>query len=414
MTTSSAPAPPLSADESNDTLVGAYRPVIGDGTTGRSRARARWRRWRWPLLVVVILVLLSVLLALAKPLQSQTPVAPDNTTPSGAQALVRVLDDHGIQTTAVSHTADAVSAARSGTTLLVVDNGWLDDDQLAALYDTEADLVLVAPGYETLGTLTAEGLGYATGASGVGDRSAGCSDPDAASAGRIHTPGAGLEPLADTFITCFPVSGTDAGLYAVGQVDGRTIRVFADATPLLNGTITEQGNAALALNALGHHHTLIWYIPSEDEYMNGTESDTSGGALLPPWTTVVFRQLLLVALVAMFWRGRRLGPLVPEDLPVVVRAAETTRGRGRLYRRSKSRGHAAAGLRAATADRVAGVLGLPRSTSAPELIDAVSRATGRPDTDISFLLYGPPPTDDAALLSLARQLDHIESEVHHP
>jgi len=30
------------------------------------------------------------------------------------------------------------------------------------------------------------------------------------------------------------------------------------------------------------------------------------------------------------------------------------------------------------------------------------------------VLYGPPPTDDSGLLKLAHDLDHLESEVHHP
>ena len=47
--------------------------------------------------------------------------------------------------------------------------------------------------------------------------------------------------------------------------------------------------------------------------------------------------VLVLALV----RGRRLGALVPADLPVVVRAVETTQSRAALYRRSADRGRAA-------------------------------------------------------------------------
>ncbi|KFD42729.1 hypothetical protein IU11_18300, partial [Cellulosimicrobium sp. MM] len=75
--------------------------------------------------------------------------------------------------------------------------------------------------------------------------------------------------------------------------------------------------------------------------------------------------------------------------------------------------HAAAGLRASAADRLAHRLGLPRSADAPTVVDAVARATGRPGDQVAQLLYGPPPADDAALLELARHLDRIESEVYH-
>src|SRR5665647_2284492 len=97
---------------------------------------------------------------------------------------------------------------------------------------------------------------------------------------------------------------------------------------------------------------------------------------------------------------------------VTVRAAETTLGRGRLYRRARSRGHAGAALRAGTARRAAARVGLPRSAGATDVIDALARATGRPIEQVAGLLYGPPPTDDAGLLQLARQLDELESEVH--
>ena len=133
---------------------------------------------------------------------------------------------------------------------------------------------------------------------------------------------------------------------------------------------------------------------------------------MPPVVPVLALQLLLVVVVTAVWRGRRLGRLVAEPMPVVVRAAETTRGRGRLYRRGRSYGHAGAALRAGTASRSAARLGLPRSAPAPLVVDAVARATGRRPADVEALLYGPPPTDDRALAQLAHDLDHLESEVH--
>jgi hypothetical protein len=109
-----------------------------------------------------------------------------------------------------------------------------------------------------------------------------------------------------------------------------------------------------------------------------------------------------------------MGPLVVEDLPILVRSAEATRGRARLYRAARARGHAAAGLRASAADRIASRLGLARSSDANTVVDAVVAATNRPSQQVADLLYGPPPADDAALAELARRLDILESEVHRP
>src|SRR5690606_16937832 len=110
---------------------------------------------------------------------------------------------------------------------------------------------------------------------------------------------------------------------------------------------------------LGAHERLVWLVQDPlDTSSTSDEASTPTGALLPSWAGPVGLWALVVALVTAIWRGRRLGPLVPESLPVVVRASETTRGRGRLYRRSRSRGHAAAGLRAGTAERVGQRLGV--------------------------------------------------------
>ena len=60
-------------------------------------------------------------------------------------------------------------------------------------------------------------------------------------------------------------------------------------------------------------------------------------------TWIVWQLWLVVVLVAL-WKGRRLGPLVAEQLPVVVRASETVEGRGRLYRSRRARDRAADGV----------------------------------------------------------------------
>ena len=125
--------------------------------------------------------------------------------------------------------------------------------------------------------------------------------------------------------------------------------------------------------------------------------------------------LLGVAVIALaLARGRRLGRLVPEPLPVVVRAIETTESRGRLYRRAGDPARAAAVLRAGTADRLARRLAVHRGAGPAGLVPAVSRATGRPAVEVADILFGPPPPDDAALIRLAQQLTDLEERAHHP
>ncbi len=124
----------------------------------------------------------------------------------------------------------------------------------------------------------------------------------------------------------------------------------------------------------------------------------------------VYMAIIAVA-VAAFWRGRRLGPVVTEKLPVVVRAAETVEGRGRLYRARRARGRAAASLRAGTIDRLAPRLGLGSNAGQHEVVAAIAARTGQDAHQVGAALYGPPPPDDAGLVALAGYLDLIERQL---
>ncbi|AYD90232.1 hypothetical protein D5R93_09875 [Actinomyces lilanjuaniae] len=110
-------------------------------------------------------------------------------------------------------------------------------------------------------------------------------------------------------------------------------------------------------------------------------------------------------------RGRRLGAIVTEDLPVVVSSTETTLARGRLYRRAADRQRSAAALRAGTARRLGRTLQVPPEAGREHLLDALEGLAGVDRRQADMLLYGPVPPDDKALASLAIRLDHLESEV---
>ena len=388
----------------------ALAVVVGDGTTTRTRAAGRWRRWR-PVFVVLGVVLAGALLAiLPAPRTSTTPLAPDNVGKNGARALAQILGRHGVTVTYVRTLHDAERAAAGGGTLLVVGDYALTPDDARQIAGLDTDLVLVAA-TQFLPEL-APGVGLAYGGGSVPTtRQAECSDEDAVAAGTVTATGA----LTGS-VTCFPSPGSgpgSPGAYAVTtNAAGHRVAVLADATPLTNGALASEGNAALTIRMLGRHDHLTWFLPTLGASDAG--DGTGVGDIVPPWLGVLGLQALVVVLVVALWRGRRLGPVVAERLPVVVPAAETTRGRGRLYRRGRSYGHAAAALRAGAATRMAARLGLPRSADAPATIDAIARASGMPQQDVARLLYGPPPHDDRALATLADELDILESEVNRP
>ena len=398
-TTSAPPAPPAGA-------------VVGDGSTASATTRARWRRHRTTVVIITLLVVVAALAVLPRPRTSGIPMAPDNPSAAGGRAVAQILADRGVRVEYVRTTSAAVARATAGTTLLVTSTDLLDTTQVAALGRTAADLVLVDPSAPALAALSdgradRYGARLATGTAVAAD----CSDPDAQAASRITVDATGLLLVDGSGVVCFPGGDPGTGAYLV-LTGSRRLTAIASAEPLTNDALTRDGNAALALRMLGRHDTLVWYVPSPQDLGTDQVPTPGIGDLLPPQAGLVGVQLLLVALVAALWRGRRLGRLVTEPLPVVVRSSETVRGRGRLYRRSRSYGHAAAALRAGAAHRCATRVGLARSADAATVIDAVAHATSRPSDEVAALLYGPPPTDDAGLTQLARRLDDLESEVH--
>ena len=100
-----------------------------------------------------------------------------------------------------------------------------------------------------------------------------------------------------------------------------------------------------------------------------------------------------------------------EPVPVVVRAAETVEGRGRLYRAHRAREQAADNLRSAAVSRIATWVGGASTMTPRRLVDAVSARVGQDSGEVERLLYGPVPEDDRALVRLADDIDALERRV---
>jgi hypothetical protein len=380
--------------------------TLGDGTTTRQRVAARWRRSRVALGVLVLLVAAGALGVLATGRGTSGALDPGSAEPQGARALAQVLQRQGVEVVRASRVAEAAPAAGAGSTLLVVSPDVLDPDRLADLAATDADLVLVEPDGPVL-----RALAPALEPAGVVDaavRPAGCDDVDAAAAGRALAGGHLVRAAPDAGATtvCFPDAGDgSAGSYAVTSAGGRTVRVVGQSAVLSNDRLGDDGNAALALRALGAHPRLVWLMASPLDTAADAQPTTSD--LLPGWVPWAAVQLGVVALLAVLWRARRLGRLVPEPLPVVVRSAETAEGRAALYRSAAARDRAAAVLRAAALRRLGARLGLPATASADQVVTATARAAGRDPVAVRALLLGPAPPDEGALVALADDLDTL-------
>ncbi|MEW9527151.1 DUF4350 domain-containing protein [Microbispora sp. NPDC049125] len=370
------------------------------------RAPGLWRRLRG-ILVVGLLVLAAALVpALMAPRTEGRFADPADASLDGALALARLLDAHGVKVARVDDADDALAVADAGSQLLVTDASMLSRDEATRLAASGADRLILGTSY--LDVLAAKVTVKRQGTR-VRSREPGCGLREAVHAGSARMGGVSFTaPPGST--GCYQADGLPT---LVRYADGaRTVTVVGDAAFLTNRRLAEDGDAALAVNLAGAKRTLVWIVPPAlSDIDAGGHGGSSFGDLIPsgvPWA--VFQLAVAVAVLAL-WRGRRLGPVVAERLPVVVRAAETVEGRGRLYRSRRARDLASWALRAAAADRLTPRLGLPRTASPDEIVAAVAVRTGQEMEHVRSALYGPAPSGDAGLVALADYLDSLERQV---
>ncbi|NIH82350.1 DUF4350 domain-containing protein [Amycolatopsis viridis] len=360
-----------------------------------------WRAARAPVVIAVIVVLGALVVLLGSAGQQHGSLDPGSADPGGSRALARLLDRAGVRIVTARTYADAEAALRDGATLLVTAPDLVDPGKLAALRARAADAVLIGPGDRVLSVLTPGVAG--TGEPGTGVREPACTVAAAVAAGNAVLGGHAYAAHGRAR-SCY--DGTLLQLPG----DRGTTTILGDGTPMTNDRLADEGDAALALRLLGRSATLVWYLPSPSDTGNGLGARAFTDLVPGPW---LFGTIQLGAAVVLFalWRARRLGPVVTERLPVAVRAAETTEGRARLYRRAGAAGHAADTLRQAALNRMRPLLGLGPVAEAQAVVAAVAARTGRPGPAIEELLYGPAPGDDAGLVRLADELDRIEREI---
>jgi hypothetical protein len=361
---------------------------------------------------LVFVIVAVIVFAVTRPREREIDfLSPTSGSPDGARAVVNVLRDQGVDVEPATTLAEvrAVDSDPAATTLLLYDAYLvLGEDQHRELLRL-ADRVVVLDAVDTELDVFAPGVIYDSNGFGQTFR-ADCDLPAAQKAETV----AGSPYLydideADNDVTgCFE---TGDGLHAVvdTRTSGADVTIVGISQVFTNSRILDAGNAAFALNLVGEHETLIWYRPDLSELDSG-EIPTAVG-LTPPWVTPLILLVLLFGLAAAIWRGRRLGALVTERLPVVVRANETMEGRARLYERAGSREHALDSLRIGAISRLAKLSGLPRRATFDEVIDAVAALTGRSRDDLSALLVDRIPGSDGDLVELSDDLLLLEAEL---
>ena len=349
--------------------------------------------------------------------------------PTSDSALLNLLSQQGVRYFYRSVSALPANYSGHDATLVIGEGDALNPGDFAKLAGAGFSRVIVLGGNDAvLGTFAPQIRVHAFGLGSPEPVDPSCAQTDALAAG-----GADLKDPTATFVVdanggavgCYPVDGFPTFAYAdEGPSD---VVALGSATFFENDQLASAGNAALALRLFGAHPLLVWLLP--DIPGSGLAPDQGGGggsgggsgasgptltSLMPSWIWWVLLQLLIALLLAAYWRGRRLGAVVTERLPVTVRAAETVEGHARLYRRANAHGRAAELLRKAAASRMAGYVGVPaaRAHADPSVLVApVAARLNVAEDQVAGLLTGAAPQSEAELVQLADHLDRLEQEV---
>ena len=370
------------------------------------------RSARGPLLLGGALLLVVTLLGVLSATGPGGRLDPDSFAPAGSRAIAEVLRAGGVEVVRVDTVATARAAAAGGGTLVLPVPQALATSELAQLADLDVRFVVVGADNSVLTSLGV--AAEVSGTTGVEQRRPACDLPAATAAGDVDLGGLTYRGTGtgNRAIGCY-ASGGEATLL---HLDRATLLGSGDL--LTNDRLDERGNAALALGLLSGRRSgggdtvanverVIWLLPLPGRVVAAGDQ--------PPLSDLVADgvkagalQLAVVIVVLALWRARRLGRVVEEPLPVVVRASEAVEGRGRLYRAAGARGQTAEALRAATRDRLVRRTGSGLATSRPSLVGVLAERTGTDPATLDALLYGAAPADDGALLRLADDLQNLE------
>jgi hypothetical protein len=419
------------------TAVAPATPAAGE--PGRTHVTSGTRR-RWPRLVVpVAVVALFWALALAAhshqqpDLRDPGTLSPTGTGPHGSSQLADRLRQQGVTVIPVTSTDAALAtASRLDATIFVPTPelaGWWLLDGLRQAQGRDHRVVLVRPGARArdVADIVLTRSRWATRT--VAPR---CDLPEAVAAGAAavyRDVYAGGECYGGSLIE-HHLHGVD--IVAVGATD-----------PFRNDRIDEAGNATLATGLLSRHGRVIWLdVHSRAEFRPPTslpdinlpdyerpEQDrtNTGDPLLDSFPEQLWVGLVLLMGAGVLFavaRARRLGPPVPEPLPVLVPAAEAVLGRGRLYRRIRARGSSLAALRAAAIARLARALdpltpSPERGLAAPgpardAFVAGLADRAGVAQAVVTAVLFGPEPESDDELVQSAIDVDQLVTLVIPP
>jgi hypothetical protein len=387
-------------------------------------------------------------------------LSPTSDAGDGARQLAAGLAAEGVQVTVRRHSTEALADAEAGgpvtifiTTPSLVHPSYLD--RLASL-PAQVRVVLVAPDQDELisAGLDVPVLGPRWTA---GAPHPGCSADFATAAGPAAVQRRRYDVAAYEAVRC----------YGDGLVEFRASRasmtLVGASDAFRNDRADEHGNRVLARGLLARTPAVIWLdlherepapddgtgTPAEEDPGQDPAGDSAAGSgdgdgqrdpqpepagdpqdgdqgegdsaqgggnpvtdsplarAFPPAVWATLALLVLAALALAAASARRLGAPVAEPLPVRVRAAETVRGLGGLYRRAGARSTSLATLQTAARLRLAEHYGLRADVPADEVAERVAATVGQPVTEVRHILSGGVEDSDEELARAATTVQNL-------
>ncbi len=271
----------------------------------RPLARHIWQRARGLLLAAALLAAAGVALAALRSAEHTAPLDPRSASPDGSEALARLLTHRGVHTTVLTDAAALRRESGPDTTLLVPFPDSLTERQRTAVRKAAEDsgrTVLLAPDARTTSALTPGVRTFA--ARPVQPTRPDCDLPAARRAGGADLGGrrysSTARPTRRELLSAERPRHPLLRLHSPSH--GDTV-LLGTTDPLRNEHLDHHGNASLALQLLGPHPQLLWYLPSDSGAAPSDDQERSFFDLLPGGWSWAAVQLAVAALLAALWRA---------------------------------------------------------------------------------------------------------------
>ncbi|MFV1990036.1 MAG: DUF4350 domain-containing protein [Acidimicrobiales bacterium] len=328
---------------------------------------------------------------------------------NGTGALVLLLEGYGfdVQSTATLPEPDA------GTLIVIARGTGVSDGELQQFADRGGRVLLVGreAGLPTADVDVVAGRGESL-AQGS------CTIPDLADTTRITSSQDALDvTLTEAASVCF-ADGDSARVSQIALGRG-LITWIGDVGLVQNENIADEENAELFVRLLGDAETVIFAdarMTAETPPPESAPEDVEPSEtpelfnLLPSWARLGLWQLVVALVLFIWWRSRRLGDPVVEDLPVEVPASEFVRASGRVMQRSRARSMSLAYIRRSFREDCGRWLGLSADAPADEWVRVVAGKTNEKPGAIRLLLYGAKPANEAELVDYTKKIDSLREE----